>query len=52
VLNAVMLLVVAHATPTLAVDNVLTIVTSAFVLSLLSAVLNALVGPVLRHAFS
>src|SRR5215472_3409143 len=52
VLNAALLLVVAHVTPTLAVDNLLTIITGAFVLSLLSAVLNALVGPIMRSAVS
>ena len=50
VLNAALLLAVAHFVPALSVDNVLTAVIGAFVLSILSALLNALVGPILRAA--
>jgi uncharacterized membrane protein YvlD (DUF360 family) len=50
VLNGLLLLFVTHVTPTLTVDNVLTVVTGALVLTLLSALLNALVGPILRSA--
>jgi putative membrane protein len=52
VLNAVLLLAVAHFVPALTVDNFLTAVIGAFVLSILSALLNALVGPILRAAAS
>ena len=52
VLNAILLLVVAHLVPALAVDGLLTAVIGAFVLSLISALLNALVGPIMRAAVS
>ncbi len=52
VLNGVLLLVVAHLVPALTVDGVLTAIVGAFVLSVLSALLNALVGPILRAAVS
>lgn len=52
VLNAVLLLFVAHLVPALTVDNVLTAIAGAFVLSIVSALLNALVGPILRAAVS
>jgi len=50
VLNAVLLLIVAHFVPALTVDNVLTAVVGAFVLSIVSALLNMIVGPILRAA--
>ena len=50
VLNAVLLLIVAHVVPALTVDGILTAIVGAFVLSILSALLNALVGPILRAA--
>jgi putative membrane protein len=50
VLNAVLLLIVAHVVPALTVDSVLTAIVGAFVLSMASALLNALVGPILRVA--
>lgn len=50
VLNAVLLLIVAHLVPALAVDGILTAVVGAFVLSIVSTLLNALVGPILRAA--
>lgn len=52
VLNAVLLLIVAHVVPAFSVDGVLTAIVGAFVLSVLSALLNALVGPILRVAVS
>ncbi len=52
VLNALLLLAVARFVPALTVDNFLTAVIGAFVLSILSALLNALVGPILRAAVS
>src|SRR5215471_5533633 len=52
VLNAILLLIVAHLVPALTVDGLLTAVAGAFVLSVLSALLNALVGPILRAAVS
>ena len=51
-LNAILLLAVAHLVPALSVDNVLTAVVGAFVLSIISALLNAIVGPILRAAVS
>lgn len=50
VLNAILLLVVAHFVPALSVDGLLTAIVGAFVLSVISALLNALVGPILRAA--
>ena len=50
VLNAALLLAVAHLGPALAVDSVLTAVVAAFVLSLISTLLSALVGPIARAA--
>ena len=50
VLNAILLLVVAHLVPGLSVDGLLTAMVGAFVLSVISALLNALVGPILRAA--
>jgi putative membrane protein len=50
VLNAALLLVVAHVVPTLTVDGLLTAIVGAFVLSIISAALNALVGPIRRAA--
>jgi putative membrane protein len=50
VLNAVLILIVAHFVPALTIDNVLTAVVGAFVLSIASALLNAIVGPILRVA--
>lgn len=50
VLNAILLLIVARFVPAFTVDNVLTAVVGAFVLSMASALLNALVGPILRAA--
>jgi putative membrane protein len=50
VLNAVLLLVVAHFVPALTADNILMAVVGAFVLSIASALLNAIVGPILRVA--
>jgi putative membrane protein len=50
VLNAALLLVVAHFVPALTVDNILAAVVGALVLSIVSALLNALVGPILRAA--
>jgi putative membrane protein len=52
VLNAILLLVVARLVPALTVDNFLTAIVGAFVLSILSALLNAIVGPILRAAVS
>jgi putative membrane protein len=52
VLNAVLLLIVAHLVPALTVDGFLTALVGAFVLSVVSALLNALVGPILRVAAS
>jgi putative membrane protein len=51
-LNAVLLLIVAHLVPALSVDGLLTAVVGAFVLSIISALLNAIVGPILRAAVS
>jgi putative membrane protein len=48
VLNAILLLIVAHLVPALSVDGLLTAMVGAFVLSVISALLNALVGPILR----
>jgi putative membrane protein len=50
VLNAALLLIVAHLVPGLSVDNFLTAVVGAFVLSIASALLNMIVGPILRAA--
>jgi putative membrane protein len=52
VLNAILLLIVAHFVPALSVDGLLTALVGAFVLSIASALLNALVGPILRAAVS
>jgi putative membrane protein len=52
VLNAILLLVVAHLVPGLSVDGLLTAIVGAFVLSVISALLNALVGPILRAAIT
>jgi putative membrane protein len=52
VLNAVLLLLVARLVPTLQVDGIIAAVIGAFVLSIASALLNALVGPILRAAVS
>lgn len=52
VINAVLLLVAAALTPALSISGLLSAIVGAFVLSVLSALLNALVGPILRHAFS
>lgn len=52
VLNAVLLLVVAHFVPALTIDGFVTAVIGAFVLSIVSALLNAIVGPILRLAVS
>jgi putative membrane protein len=50
VLNAIILLIAAHFVPALTVDNVLAAIVGAFVLSIASALLNAIVGPILRVA--
>ena len=50
VLNAILLLAVAHFVPALTVDGFIAAVVGAFVLSIISALLNALVGPILRAA--
>jgi putative membrane protein len=52
VLNAILLLIVAHFVPALTVDGFITAVVGAFVLSIVSALLNAIVGPILRLAVS
>jgi len=52
VLNAALLLLVANLVPALSVDSILTAIVGAFVLSIISALLNALVGPILRAAVS
>jgi uncharacterized membrane protein YvlD (DUF360 family) len=52
VLNAILLLLVAHFVPALTVDGFLSAIIGAFVLSIVSALLNALVGPILRAAVS
>jgi putative membrane protein len=52
VLNAILLLIVARFVPALSVDGLLTAIVGAFVLSLISALLNALVGPILRATAS
>jgi putative membrane protein len=50
VLNAILLLAVAHFVPGLSVDGFVAAVVGAFVLSIVSALLNAIVGPILRAA--
>jgi putative membrane protein len=52
VLNAILLLAVARLVPALMVDGVVAALVGAFVLSILSALLNAIVGPFLRAAVS
>jgi putative membrane protein len=52
VLNAALLLAVAHYVTALTIDNFLTAIVGAFVLSIVSALLNAIVGPILRAAVS
>ena len=52
VLNALLLLIVARLVPALSVDGLLTALIGAFVLSIISALLNAIVGPILRAAVS
>jgi putative membrane protein len=50
VLNAALLLAVAHFVPALSVNGLFAAVAGAFVLSIFSALLNALVGPIMRAA--
>ncbi len=52
VLNVVLLLVAAWLVPALSVDGFWSAVIGAFVLSIVSALLNAIVGPILRAATS
>jgi putative membrane protein len=50
VINAVLLVIASKLTTTLTIDGVLAAVIGALVLSILSALLNAFVGPMLRAA--
>ena len=50
VLNAALLLAADRLVPSLSLEGFWTAIVAAFVLSVLSALLNALVGPVLRAA--